>query len=277
MRQVASWLWTALLLIGELALAYGDSVVSQEWLAIAQDWREQTVAMDLGRSQEHSLLPEELWRYINSSTPVVYSMPSMDVTPEGIARLFASGFVENPFDKRGRSGGKVIGETFAHCASCSDKAYRLVVAGPIGSVLADDFMPEAALGLQVEKQRLWMWCGRNERLTKAHYDPFEGFVHVIRGTKRFSLRAPWEMDESTCAAADKASGGESHCRSSETVVEVGEGDGLYIPAFYYHTVTSQGASTGSGSDCGESLSVTTWFKPAGELQQRLAAARSMNH
>jgi hypothetical protein len=204
----------------------------------------------------------ELLSYVNSSTPLVFQMPrsSNRFAPDRLSRLFERGFVENPFDKRGRSGGKAIREMFSLCASCPDKADRLVVAGPVGSALSEELVPDATQGMDVEKQRLWMWCGSNERLTNAHYDPFEGFVYVLRGKKRFLLRAPWEMEETTCAEAGNCATGR--------VVDVGEGEALYIPAFYFHTVTSEGAAA-DPSGCSESLSVTTWFKATGPLQQRL--------
>ena len=144
-----------------------------------------------------------------------------------------------------------------------------MVAGPSRALLSAELVPEAALSLQVEKQRLWMWCGRSERRTNAHYDPYEGFVRVIKGKKRFSLLAPWEMEAATEGAADR-------CQEKEMVLDVQEGELLYIPAFYHHSVVSTGRE-GEAGGCGEVLSVTSWFSPAGPLQRRLATAAGMPH
>ena len=143
-----------------------------------------------------------------------------------------------------------------------------------------------------------VWMASAGSTTPAHYDTSHNVLLQVRGRKRITLLPPSAARELgllpslspghrqaarvISAAAERAAGGEGGAAAlaglrGATVVELGPGEALFIPAYWFHHVASSAAAAssmaaapaapaaGGGSGGGATLSVSLWAESAAHL------------
>ncbi len=110
-----------------------------------------------------------------------------------------------------------------------------------------------------------IWFGPGGTATPLHYDPFENLFAQIYGKKSFELVHPGDLGLTYLRAleSDAPHISDVHCKSIDlerfpkftdarrASIVLGSGDLLFLPAWWFHEVTSLETS----------ISVNTWWRP----------------
>lgn len=142
------------------------------------------------------------------------------------------------------------------------------LAGPFAPLLEDVRRPYLIPDRVVARRRTWthLWIGPGGTITPAHYDAANNLFGQVRGRKKVILVSPAYYDRLYPLGIDAAMPHNSRIGDIEHVaegrfprfrdvpaqeVDLGPGEMLYIPPFWWHQVRSLSAA----------VSVNFWWQP----------------
>jgi hypothetical protein len=149
--------------------------------------------------------------------------------------------------------------------------------------LLPDVQPAPAFASSVlDLKHINLWMGSGEVLNPLHYDPNENLLVMLSGKKTLTLLPPGARNLllphmqregsapfSRMYLLETASEAEypclNHAKAMASTVTLLEGDLLYIPPYYWHSVVSNGRS----------LAINYWYTVSSALLQQIM--KSLDH